>query len=167
MRRGAVVGTTGSGKTWFARALAARLGVRHIELDEVHWGPNWTAREDFRGRVAAATAAESWVTDGNYSKAQDLVLSRADTVVWLDVPFRVIFPRLVRRTTGRLISREPMWNGNREPILGLLYPEGPVIWSVRTFRPNRRKYEAMFSSPDHARLDVHRLRSAQEAAAFL
>lgn len=53
-RRIAVVGASGSGKTTFARRLAERLGIPHIELDAIHWGPDWTpARDDdFRARTA-------------------------------------------------------------------------------------------------------------------
>ena len=167
MRRVAVVGTTGSGKTTFARALAARLGVPHVELDALHWGPNWTARADFRERVAAATAADGWVTDGNYAPARDIVLSRADTVVWLDLPLGVIFPRLIRRTVSRLVGREALFNGNREPILGLFDPEGPVIWALRTHGRRRREYEALFATPEMLHLDVHRIRSESEANAWL
>ena len=41
-RRVNVVGTSASGKTTFARALAERLGVRHVELDALHWQSGWT-----------------------------------------------------------------------------------------------------------------------------
>jgi adenylate kinase family enzyme len=48
-----VIGTSGSGKTTLARALAALFGCPHVELDALHWEPDWTpaAPEVFRARV--------------------------------------------------------------------------------------------------------------------
>src|SRR5436305_799712 len=37
-----VVGTSGSGKTTLAREIARRRALPHVELDALHWGPNWT-----------------------------------------------------------------------------------------------------------------------------
>ena len=53
MRRVNVKGTSGSGKTTFARELAEQLGVPFVELDALHHGPNWAepTNEEFRGRV--------------------------------------------------------------------------------------------------------------------
>ena len=42
MQRLVVVGTSGSGKTTVAGQLALILGVPHIELDSLHWEPDWT-----------------------------------------------------------------------------------------------------------------------------
>ena len=58
MRRVAVVGTSGSGKSTFARALAERMGVPFTELDSLHHGPGWTeaSPEELRARVEAAMA---------------------------------------------------------------------------------------------------------------
>src|SRR5882757_1127622 len=69
MRRVSVVGTTGSGKTIFARDLACALDAERIELDMLYWGPNWTERpiEIFMRETDAATARERWVADRNYS----------------------------------------------------------------------------------------------------
>jgi len=56
VRRVVVLGVTGAGKTTFAAALARKLGVQHIELDALHWEPNWVMAEldVFRDRVARA-----------------------------------------------------------------------------------------------------------------
>jgi adenylate kinase family enzyme len=44
MARTVVIGTSCSGKTTFARDLARTLGLPHIELDALHWQPNWVSR---------------------------------------------------------------------------------------------------------------------------
>ena len=80
MRRVTVIGTTGSGKTTFARALAQKLGVPHGEQDAWNHGPNWQMAPlaQFRAQVSLFTAGESWVMDGNYSKARDIGWARGD-----------------------------------------------------------------------------------------
>jgi len=50
----AVIGPSGSGKTWLSSQLAGTLGLRHVEIDALHHGPNWEAcsSEVLRERVA-------------------------------------------------------------------------------------------------------------------
>lgn len=48
----------------------------------------------------------AWVTDGNYSAVQDLVLAKADTVVWLDYPLFTVFKQLTPRTFRRVFLRK-------------------------------------------------------------
>ena len=104
MRRVLILASaSGSGKTTLARELAARLDVPHIELDALHHGPGWAAATAaaLRTRVEPLVAGEGCVVDGHYlTKLGPLVLDRADTVVWLDLPPRVWLPRLLRRTIG-------------------------------------------------------------------
>ena len=45
MARVVVIGTSCAGKTTFARALARILTFPHIELDALHWLPNWTENQ--------------------------------------------------------------------------------------------------------------------------
>src|SRR6266545_6850927 len=68
----------------------------------------------FRADVKAALDAcpRGWVCVGNYSHVQDLVLSQADTVLWLRLPFRVSFWRLCKRTVARAWTQQPLWTGN-------------------------------------------------------
>ena len=68
MERINIVGIGCAGKTTLARALAARLGVPHVELDALFWGPRWTPVRDevFRSRVRDALAPDAWVADGGY-----------------------------------------------------------------------------------------------------
>jgi len=100
-----VVGTSCSGKTSLARAIASRLDLPHVELDALFWGPNWTPVPDdtFRARVADAVAGDQWVIDGGYSTIRSLIWERADTVVWLDYPMHLVLGRCVNQ--GRRICR--------------------------------------------------------------
>src|SRR5919198_4318977 len=161
-----VVGTSGSGKTTVARELARRLGVPHVELDALFHGPSWveTPAEEFRRRVAAATAGEGWVVDGNYeSKLGDLVLGRADTVVWLDVPLRVALSRVTRRTIRRIRTGEELWSGNRESWRGGFFGwESMFVWTIRSHLRHRQTRAERLARPPHLR--VVRLRSAQQVA---
>ena len=112
----AIVGTSGSGKTTLARQMSQRLAVPHIELDALHWEPNWTEAtiDVFRSRVKTALSGDAWVVDGNYSKIRPLVWSRADTIVWLDYAFAIVMGRILQRTIRRVVLREECCNGNRE-----------------------------------------------------
>jgi len=167
MRRVSVVGTSGSGKSTFARALAERLDVPFIELDALHHGPGWTeaSPEELRARVEAATAGpEGWVIDGNYeTKLGDLVWEAADTIVWLDLPLHLSLRRLWSRTSRRIRTGEELWNGNRESWRGAFWGrESLFAWTVRSHVRRRREW------PERAeRFGVVRIRTPQEVQAFL
>src|SRR5688500_18127460 len=103
MRRVNVSGTSGSGKSTFARRLAQRLEVPYVELDALYHRPNWetTPKDEYRAAVAIVAAEDAWVIDGNYTSTRDIVLARADTVVFLDYPLPVVLWRLTKRTLRR------------------------------------------------------------------
>lgn len=167
MKRVAVISTaSGNGKTTTGRALADRLGVPFYELDALHHGPNWTEAtpEELRARVEPIVESDVWVIDGAYrGKLGDLVFQRADIVVWLDLPARIWLPRLVRRTARRVISREELWNGNRERLRDVVHPQNSVVFfALRHHRGRRRRYPS-----ELARFPVIRLRTTGEVDSFL
>jgi adenylate kinase family enzyme len=171
MRRIAIVGASGSGKSTLARAVAQRLGVPHVELDGLHWDPNWTAvpRELFRERAAVALPPDGrWVVDGNYRVVRDIVWSRADTLVWLDYPLWLVFWRLARRTLWRGIARVELYNGNRERLWEHLFTRDSLfLWLLQTHGRHRREYPALLTEPAYRHLRVTRFRRPSEAQAWL
>jgi adenylate kinase family enzyme len=169
-RRIVVVGTSGSGKTTIARNIARKLGIKRIELDELHWGPNWTEEPDelFRQRVAKALQAEAWVVDGNYSVVRDIVWPRADTVVWLNYRLGVVMSRVVRRTFARILRREVLWHGNRESFRSAVMSRDSIIlWALTTYGRNRHRYSQVPADPQYSHITFIELRSPREARRWL
>ena len=170
MRRIVVVGTTGSGKTILAGAIAGRLGIPHVELDALHWEANWTEAptDVLRERITRAVGGAAWVVDGNYGKVRDLFWSRADTVVWLDYSLPVILWQLAGRTLKRVMTQEELWSGNRERLGTTLFRRDSIIlWALQTYRTYREEYPRLLGRPEHAHLTVVRLGSHRETRAWL
>jgi len=174
MRRIAVVGCSGSGKTTLSRRVARSLGLRHIELDGIFHQPGWVPLPvpEFRQRLSAQLeeASGGWITDGNYNSAVgDLIQERADTIVWLDLSRPLVMRRIVLRTLRRFLTREVLWNGNREPLSNFWRwdPERNVIrWAWTSHPRNRERYEQCAADGSWAHARVVRLRTPDEVARF-
>ena len=172
MRRVSVVGTSGSGKTTFARTLAGRLGVPHIELDSIYHQPNWTPLPDdeYRIRVGGIVAGPAWVIDGNYSAVRQLVWDSADTVVVLAYPRRVVMRRIIGRSLNRVILRRALWNDNRERwsnLLSRVPEENIALWAWTSYEKNLNRYLVAMSDPRWRHLTFHRFTTPTQARQFL
>lgn len=142
-----VVGAPGAGKSTLARDLARHGDLVHVELDSIAHGPQWTAvpEEEFRNQLRARTSAGRWVCDGNYFAKSQWLWAEADTFVWLDQPLWLVVPRVARRSLRRILTREELWNGNRESWSALLGREGLVGWAVTSTRIQRRDLPAQWA----------------------
>lgn len=168
MQRISVVGTSGSGKSTLARQIAQILKIRHVELDALHWEKGWTEAADFPQKVVAALQGDSWVVDGNYSKVRDLVWSRADTVIWLDYTLPVLLWRINKRTLRRCITRQRLWNDNRENLLQQFFTRDSMYWWVlKTYRRRRAEYPQWFAKPEYTHLTVLHFQSPKATSRWL
>jgi adenylate kinase family enzyme len=168
LTRVAVVGTSGAGKTTFGRRLAGVIGSPFVELDALYWGPAWTPRMEFQADVQRAIDQPRWVIDGNYSAVRDLIWRRATAIVWLDYSFACVFWRALRRTARRVVTREPLYSGNRESVrTALLERDGIPWWVIRTHGRRRREYPGLFGRPEYAHATMIRFDRPAAAEAFL
>ena len=159
-----ILGRTGSGKTTLARQLAAALGVPHVELDSLYFGPDFRTApvSVLRERTSAAVAGDRWVTDGNKRAVRDLVWPRADTVIWLDYPMYVTLWRLAKRARRRTsaLSSQAAQTGRRTGLpKQMLAAAKGVLTALRSHRGQRREYPRLFAEPANQHLAVARLRS--------
>lgn len=174
MHRIVVVGNSGSGKSTVARALGEKLEFPVLELDSIYHQKGWEPlpNEEFRVKLADFALNQKWVIDGNYTSLgmKDLIWPVADTLVWLDLPRKVVMSRIIQRTLKRVFTRQELWNGNRESLTNLvrLDPEKNIIrWSYTRHEHYRQQYEEAFAGPETVHLRVIRLRSTAEVSAFL
>jgi hypothetical protein len=108
------------------------------------------------------------VIDGNYSAVRDLILPNAETVVWLRLPFPIVYARLVRRTLGRAWTHEPLWGVNYETWREIfLSRESMLVWGIRRWREHHRKTRAALREARALGLRIIVLRSPAAVGAFL
>jgi adenylate kinase family enzyme len=165
-KRICVIGSSASGKTTFSRMLARTAGIEHIELDSIYHGPNWTHPADFAERVYSELERERWIADGNYMNFVR-ILHKADLIIWLDYPFRIVLWRVLRRTANRLLTREPLWNGNRETVRLTFSRESIILWVFQTYWKRRRQFPKILDSPMHRHVRQIRFRNPREAKRWL
>jgi adenylate kinase family enzyme len=167
-RRIAVVGVSGNGKTTFSRRLAARLDVPYTELDALNHLPGWVEASDedlSRDVEAVMNRSEGWVLDGSYhGKLGDLVLRRADTLVWQPLP--LVLRRLVTRAVRDIVTKRDLFNGNRQTWRFAFWGrESLVGYAINQHFRRRREWPARFARVPG--LNVVRLTSPREVERWL
>jgi adenylate kinase family enzyme len=172
-RRIAVWGVTGSGKTTFSQRLAAILGIEAVELDAIRHARGWDSTDwpEFRQVLTERldSMPDGWVVEGSYSAIMDVYLSRIDTMVWIHLPFRTSFWRLLKRTIPRGIKQTRLYTptGPHESLRQTFLSKQSILWwGITAHRSSSRKRrERIAALPSSVR--VYELRSPGEVEDFL
>lgn len=86
-----IIGSPGSGKSTFARALCEKTGLPLHYLDMMYWNADRTtvAKDVFLSRLNEALSGDRWIIDGNYGSTMELRFAACDTVFFLDYDTQV------------------------------------------------------------------------------
>ncbi len=164
MQRILVIGSAGSGKSYFGRALAERLGVEVIHLDQHFWGPGWCepSHPVWDARLEELLARPAWVMEGSYTRTLQRRLQACDTAIFLDLPRWLCMWRVLWRIwTTRGQVRFDMAPGCPEQFhLGFL----GLVWGYPA--RSRPKVLALLEQRRGA-IALYRLRSRREVRQFL
>lgn len=135
MKRIAIIGPGGAGKSTLARQIGERLRLPVIHLDSEYWHEGWqeTPKEDWARIVGELAQREAWVIDGNYGGTMQLRVAAADTIIFLDLP-----PPLC---AWRAFRRFRQYRGRTRPDMALGCPEKLDLTFLRwiwNYRRDRR-----------------------------
>ncbi len=149
------------------------LGLEVIELDAIRHARSWdsTDWDDFRDQLTTllSNSANGWVCDGSYSQISATYLSRADTLIWLHLPWRVSFWRLLKRTIRRARTGEFLYTeaGPRESWrLSFASKRSILWWSISHHRTGIKTVRERLSNLPES-VPVYEFRSAREMNALL
>ena len=166
MQRVLVMGCSGSGKSTFGRALADKLRLPFVSIDQIYWQPGWREPklEEFTARMTREAEKPAWVMDGNYMRdgAGALRRARADTILWFDLPRWVCMVSVVARSVKSYgVVRPEMAPGCPERFDWTFWR---YVWSYREVQ--RPKLVSYFSAlrPDQQRVTFT---SRAQATSFL
>ncbi len=160
MKRILVIGSPGSGKSFFAGKLARITDIPLCHLDMLFWNADRTtvSREVFLERLSEVMSEDSWIIDGNYSYSMEMRLEKCDTVFFFDLPVETCLKGITERR-GKPRPDLP-WNEADYEI------DGEFIEFVKNF-PERRTpeiYARLEKFPDK---QLHIFRSRSDADSFL
>lgn len=170
-QRVVIIGPSCSGKSTLGERLAGRIGAPFVELDALYWKPGWqeSGDEEFRERIREATAGESWVVAGNYRRhTVDSLWPRAEAIVWLDFPMRLVVRRILTRSWRRSRRKELLWGTNYErfwPQLKVWNQKDSLIaYTWRNYPAQALWFEGAMSNPAFGHVRFLRLRSPREVS---
>ncbi|MCK6842352.1 AAA family ATPase [Enterobacter roggenkampii] len=168
-----VIGTSGSGKSTLAKQIATALSIPCIEMDRLYWQANWqgTPDDEFQAKLAQALqASPDWVIDGNYNRTRPVKWRNVDVVVWVDYGFTRTLWQAVTRAMKRAWHKHELWpgTGNKESFRRAFFSrESIIIWTIKTWRNNRTRYEADLQNPQYSHIRFVRITRREQVETLI
>ena len=166
MKRVAVFGNAGGGKSTLGRRLAESTGLPFYSLDMIQYRPGGgkVPHDEYLRAHAQLMQRDAWIIDGfGCIESAWERFARADTLVYIDLPLRTHFAWITKRLFKGLFATPEGWPDN-SPMLSSTIDSYRVLW--RCHRGLTPKYRALVSEA-RSRKGVYHLRSAAEMRAFL
>lgn len=164
MKRIAIVGCPGSGKTTFARQLAQKTGLPILHLDFYYHDSEqdyYSNKEEWFARVRGLIKQDLWIMDGNYGSTMLERFKRADTVIFFDVSIWTSIHGVVkRRIQYRHKQRKDMPSDWKEKAN---WEFMKYVWNFR--KENRAKILSLLEQSAGA--DIVVFQSRREANEYL
>jgi adenylate kinase family enzyme len=166
MKRVAVFGNTGAGKSTLARRLAEATGLPLYPLDLIQFraGGDPVPHDEYLEAHANILRRDAWIIDG-YGDTPSAWerFAAADTLVYLDLPLPIHFWWVTKRFLKALFVSPEGWPENSPMWHSTLHSYRVIGLCHRHLTPKYRRLIA----DEAARKRVHHLRSPAEIRRFL
>jgi adenylate kinase family enzyme len=166
MRKVAVFGNAGGGKSTLAKRLAEVTGLSLYPVDTIKFqaGGSEVPHQEYLKIHADLLNRDQWIIDGFGCVASAWErFSAADTLVYIDLPLLAHFSWVTKRLVKGLFQNPEGWPEN-SPIWSRTLAGYRVLWPChRQLTPRYRQLVADASSSKR----VHHLKSRAEMKAFL
>ncbi len=166
MKRIAVFGNAGAGKSTTSQKISVLTGIPLYVLDKIKYstGGNEIAHENYLSLHAQILDQEQWIIDGyGCLKTTWERLNKADTLVYIDLPLFVHFFWVGKRFVKGLFSAPEGWP-DKTPLIKSTLNSYRVLWLChKQLTPQYRTFIAQAKNTKH----VFHLRSKSDIKAFL
>jgi adenylate kinase family enzyme len=166
MKRVAVFGNAGGGKSTLAKRLAEITGLPLYPLDLIQFRPGGgeVPHEEYLRAHADLLRLDDWVIDGFGSAASSWErFGQADTLVYVDLPLLTHYRWVTKRFVKGLFRTPEGWPEN-SPIWSSTLNSYKVVWLYnRGLAPKYRQFVVEAAASKR----VHHLKSPAEMRAFL
>jgi len=90
MERILIIGSPGSGKSYFAKKLSKITGIKLYHLDNLYWREDQThlTNAELVDELLPILKTKAWIIDGNYLSSLDLRLASCTAVYFFDLPVK-------------------------------------------------------------------------------
>lgn len=79
--------------------------------------------------------------DGNFGIVRDIVWKRADTIIWLDYPFAVVFIQALIRSIKRIVTKQKLFGDNVESFRQTFFSKNSILyWIIVSHWDYKRTY---------------------------
>ncbi|EGA65400.1 adenylate kinase [Vibrio brasiliensis] len=123
MKKVAVFGKPGSGKSVLSKTLAHATGLPLHQLDSIVYKPNgeFVDREEFNKAHDSIIASDEWILDGlGPLSSFHQRLEAADTLVFIDLPYWVSYWYVTKRLLKGLFVKPEGWPEGSSVLKGTI-----------------------------------------------
>lgn len=168
IKRIAIIGNAGSGKSVLAQKLHTRTKLPLYHLDKYFWQPGWQHPnlEEYKKIHDALCDKEAWIIEGMNFRCLEYRLQRAELIIFLDIPRYICIWQVIKRTWKYYGKETPSSAPGCAERFNWKFVKFLVwIWNFPNYLADRKALELLKKYADQKK--IYRLKSKKEIDEFV